>query len=304
MITRPYKAVIGTAFLVLTDVEAGAFYLTAGDPPAVHQLSMPPLAEGPIIRWTGGSCRGNVVLAAGHAFNEALHAYTSGLFVSSDGSSWRLAHQPAHDSSAVQGGAIVWTGGKFHHSYAVKELSDDPVFTSPTEEYVISSANGVSWSAPDMISGDVTDEISGYRSPFPGMFCGQNHAVDAWEQHVPDGFMYQHPVDAWNFIRPKKPAPMSYSHGWVAWDVSADEFEPSAVIEKGAVDGTVITTTLPGNIFCVAAAGGVVVAGGFGLFISRNNGTTWKSVDLPDSSDRVVVNITAIPAGSSSAGPT
>jgi len=274
MLMRPVKYVEGGGFLVAT-AQRENFFVRPGSPASVSKLSLPDTAYGPLNAAYATTYHAGVYLLSGHV-NKSEGGQVAVIYRSSDAQTWKIAFTgPGEGDVESFTGALVWnnaTAGKpgaFHASYV--SGTPDPGNPFVANEYEISSADGIHWSN-QIDLGVVDTEGSGYRSPFPGKYCGHHSCVDEFGQHVPDGFMGAS-------VQPVMPAPVFYSQGVVVRPT-----KPSNEI-KVISGATTTTKTVPvfEEVWCVAAIGGAWLAGsGFdeGLAYSSDGGKTWRKIDI------------------------
>jgi len=283
---RPVKFVTGRGFLIITN-QKDQYYFVGGQS---SKLSLPPTEYGPLRVGSGSSAGGGVSLVAGHIYITGEQVYQSVIYSSKDDKVWRKSFMPDvsfrdGQMSQSKGGALVWKNGVFRHSFTRQTIFN---IAPDLVEYETSSPDGVTWSPPSVLASVPVLETEGYRSPFPGKYCKHHNCIDVWDQNVPDGFMQQGSTFG-EFVRPKTPPPFTYSNGLPGY-YQGGVFEPSKVIEKATGTTPATTVTAPFDVYCVAAKGNTVVAGGIGAAASADGGMTWKAINTDFS---LIMNITA-----------
>ena len=276
MLMRPIKQVKSGIIVVTMGPEQ--FFVQSDK---ASRLSLPATKYGPLVRGTGCSSHGGVTLLAGQVFNEDQSTWQTVIYSSRDGKVWTQSFMSPGGPVQYRGGALVWYKNAFHFSFTWQSVFGGD--GNDLTEYEMSSKNGFSWSGPSAVSSvPPTAEDGGYRSPFPGKYCGQHNCVDAWGQNVPDGFMIQG-EKFHDFVRPQAPPPFRYSTGYP--DIFTTDFRSSTVIETGR-DGGIETTSAPFSVYCVSEG----IAGGFGSTsgtlgfaqASPEGDVSWKTIDLGD----------------------
>lgn len=281
---RPVKYVSASGVIVLTRTET-QFLVVPGNPPKVSKLNLPNTKNGPIAFATCGSSHsGVIVICCGvHVVETADEAFAN--YVSRDGGkTWQIAWDKTVEETTTASAAMVWSGDSFRQSYVVITFPEHA--PRATTEYEHSSKDGKIWGSTITVGEVPTDEPGGYRSPFPGKYCGQNDCVDAFGQHVPDGIMYG---TAGSFIlRPVPPISTAYSNGRQVGDGSSDGGFTN-VIEFREGDKTVKKNVpIIEGVYCVSGKGGWFAGGGGGLVYSSNSGTSWVQVNLGEERTTVV----------------
>jgi hypothetical protein len=227
------------------------------------------------------------------------------IYRSKDGLNWEIVRESSgeptwadHDAGANPV-ALVWDPDKSAFFYDQNHVLTDQIFQS---------SNGTGWS---MVSSTPTEGDPDYKSEFL-THCARNDCVDEFGQHVPDGVMANGQVAI--TAKPVKPPIINYAQGTTSIGVASGDPQETWGSDKVEITVTklvdaepVVTKTtvaIPGlkKVFCVAGAGGFLMAGGSpdlngdtgAVVLSLDQGTTWKVLATRASS---VTTMVAAPAG-------
>jgi hypothetical protein len=230
------------------------------------------------------------------------------IYTSNDGLEWSKSHEESAVISAfatqphVAPTALVWEETPDKQSFYYAQHRDEVRFdpggdTVEAFDVLFSSPDGASWAEEG--SQDTVGADPSYKSPFLE-HTKHNDCIDAFDQHVPDGFST---TDKKKKItaKPDKPPTVFYYEGG---SPGYGDGTSQVVIETEDAEGEKQTKTVSvpiANITCVAACNGIFLAGGFvvaddvtsagAAAISTDKGDTWKH--LVDTQNGVVFMIVA-----------
>jgi hypothetical protein len=209
-----------------------------------------------------------------------LPIYKARIYRSTDGLSWSKAFEDATSDpsvthlEAINVTALVWDPAAKTFFYDQNRNSNDQIF---------SSSNGSGWG---MVLSNPTNGDPNYRSPFEA-HCEHNVCLDASNQHVPDGVMWQDPELAPNHqhrtvAKPFAPPTITYMNGSIDFLSGTN----TVVVERNDILNT-INVSIPGvsSVTGIAGAGGVLLAGGYtateyespgAVAYSLNRGESWN----------------------------
>ena len=226
-----------------------------------------------------------VVSSGGIVFSD--FNYFGLIYASRDGLLWNNVYEKdviadTDYNQTLDVAAVVWEpkAQAFYYSQAynsVSRLGPDVV----NQEQIYGSTDGIAWG---QISITNIDPNVSYKSVFPSSYCSHINCVDFFEQHVPDGVVWQD-TKGKDVVRPVSPPIVFY--GSIGGPGFAEFGNNTAEIIHAGI-GTVSRRWRFQEFYtlnCIAGAGNVLLAGGWAtadtngsgaIVFSLNGGKTWQ----------------------------